>query len=192
MDAFFEESNEEQEEKIDFNNMSADVSSVSTRRRYMSTLFFGSNRIDTDFYDLTDEEERTTSYAYDANIKKRGFKVGVSDEFLDAGIRKSLPPAHKDAYDEYPYHDLPMVYRKATAAYESVGQEISIKSNPFGRKLGAVVHVSFPGESSNDQSIPYSGRYLIRSVNTVGSKEFSQKISLVRPGLNMLDREGVK
>lgn len=190
MDSFFEQS--EDEEHLDVANLSQDVITQSIKRKYMSSVYLGSNNVKVERYDLDTDTAIESKYVFGDLVNKRALKLGLSGTSLEHGLSRSLYPEHSDHRDEYPHDELPMLFRKATSQYESTVIELLVKPNPFGRKLGEVINLSFPGEKSNDQSIPYSGRYLIAKVNTVGALEFYQRLTLVRPGVNITDRSDAK
>ncbi len=190
MDSFFEESSDE--EQLDVANLNLDVNIGSLKRKFMSTAFLGSNKVETDYFDVDNERVVASSASYSDYIQKRALKIGLSSSVLDYGLSRTLQPVHTGHRDDYPHEELPMYFRKATAAYESTIVELVVKPNPFGRRLGDVVNITFPGEPSDDHGMPFSGRYLITKVNTVGTREFYQRLTLARPGVNLIDRDGAK
>lgn len=188
VDAFFDNQSEGGDEEITLNLDSEVVDrDITMRMNNFSNVALGSNSLNLKYWDLTEQKYVDVDSSYDKYIKKRAIKQGISERFSKIGKTRYYRGVYKEIADD-PSFLYTQLNKQALLQAESVQMEVTVEAN-MGRNVGDVVNISIPARDDVNQSggvnMNYSGRYLIKSLVTYGDGDYYQKLSLMRPGMNL-------
>lgn len=184
VDRFFDES--QKEENINFAYTTEELEAVQIKRNHFSSIVFGANYKEYSFFDLETSSYNKDIITYDRFIKKRALKSNIPSKYSKNG--GSTYSSVFNAKNGKPYSYEKEVFLKTLFYVDTNTIIVTVKADPFGRKLGQIVNVNIPVDREDVVNFPLSGRYLIKAIVTKGIREFFQTLVLVRPGLNYLDK----
>lgn len=159
---------------------------ITIKDNHFANVVLGSNNMNISVYDYKKGQYVVEQIDHQKYIRKRGAIKGISVEMSNIGKSKHVGSWFSDEND-FPADATRYVYNKVLRQLESTQLQIIV---PLDNKirLGGVVNLSVPANMelfSGGVNLNYSGRYLIKSITTVGHGDFMKKLVLVRPGISL-------
>lgn len=188
VDKMFEEGGDG--EDIFVQTSGEDIGEFEGNFNLYSNVAMGGNNVDLSWYDFTKAEEVFKQVPFNKHIKKRASTAGVSTSLQDRGKNKFLGNISSDQFT-FPSGFNKEIFLKSLMFSESVKLFVTVKANPFGREIGSVVNLKISSIRGEGVNMNYSGRYLIKSILTKGHYQYWQTLELIRPGVNLDQRENV-
>jgi hypothetical protein len=158
---------------------------VITDNHYANVVL-GANNLNVTFYDYRLGKNVTTEVDYSKYLKKRGTVKGVSLGMVKKGNSKFMG-TWSSTTNTNPSSLMMPVYNKVLRQFESTQLQLML---PLDNKLkvGGVINLSVPANMdiiSTGVNLNYSGRYIIKTMMSVGHGDYMQKLILVRPGISL-------
>jgi hypothetical protein len=155
---------------------------------HFANVILGANNLNLSVYDYKSGATIETKADYQSYLKKRGSVKGVATSMAETGRNRFGGTWYADELD-FPASINMFLYNKVLRQLEATQVQIMTPLDNVIR-LGGVVNLSVPANKalvSGGVNLNYSGRYLIKTISTVGSDDCMKKLVLVRPGISLPD-----
>lgn len=153
---------------------------------HFANVVLGTNNQNLSVYDYKGGKVITEQVGYDSYLRKRGQVRGVATSMVQDGKDRFGGVWYADDND-FPASITKYIYNKVLRQLEATQIQIMVPLNN-DLNVGGVVNLSVPANEvlvSGGVNLNYSGRYLIKTVSTVGNTDFMKKLVLVRPGISL-------
>lgn len=186
VDKLFEEARDIEDVDIIFDGET--VRKYSVARNLFSAFSLGSNQVDIFNFDLDKNEKVVEKITQNDHISKYARFRGYPKEFKELYLSSSTF-TNRAVKTTLKYNK--ESYKKSLLQLEATKVILTLRTDVFKRRIGSVISLGFPNKRG-EANLPYAGRYVIKSINTIGTDDLYQRCTLVRPGINLLDRVGIE